>query len=156
MRAALKVGAPAVVLAAGAGLLVWSGDAEAGTARLAVRDAYVREPANPAEAAAYFRIGNTGRADDTLTAVTAGTGRASMHTSNGPKMVALGSVPIPARGSLEFSPGGGHVMIDDPGPLKPGGTVRLTFRFAKSAPISVDAPVIGIGAEAPGADEGGS
>ncbi|MFD0636335.1 copper chaperone PCu(A)C [Catenulispora yoronensis] len=93
MRPALKVGAvaaPVAVLAAGAALLLWSGgDAAAGTAKLAVRDAYVREPANPAEAAAYFSIGNSGRADDTLTAVTASAGQASMHTTNGPKMVAL-------------------------------------------------------------------
>ncbi|GAA1957861.1 copper chaperone PCu(A)C [Catenulispora subtropica] len=162
MRPALKAGAvaaPLAVLAAGAGLLLWSGgDAAAGTAKLAVRDAYVREPANPSEAAAYFTIGNTGRAEDTLTEVTASTGRASMHTTNGPKMVALSAAPIPARGSLDFSPGADHVMIDDPGPLRPGTTVRLTFRFATSAPITVDAPVIGIGAPAPGAhdDEGGS
>ncbi|NUR29442.1 MAG: copper chaperone PCu(A)C, partial [Catenulispora sp.] len=133
------------------GLLLWSGgDAAAGTAKLTVRDAYVREPANPAEAAAYFSIGNTGRAEDTLTAVTASTGRASLHTSNGPKMVALATAPIPARGRLDFSPGANHVMIDDPGPLRPGGTVQLTLRFAKSAPITVDAPVIGISDTAPG------
>lgn len=162
MRTALRVGAiagPAAVLAAGAGLLLWSGaDAEAGSgsAELAVRDAYVREPANPAEAAAYFRIDNSGRADDTLTAVSASTGRASLHASNGPKMVALTTAPVPARGSLDFSPGAGHVMIDDPGPLKPGAMVRLTLRFAKSAPITVDAPVVAIGATAPGEDEGGA
>jgi copper(I)-binding protein len=154
MRAPLKVGAVAVplaVLATGAALLLWSGgDAAARTAKLTVTGAYVREPANPAEAAAYFSIGNTGRAGDTLTAVSSSTGHASLHTTNGPKMVALSTAPIPAAGRLDFSPGANHVMIDDPGPLKPGAKVRLTFGFAKSAPITVDAPVIAIGAAAPG------
>ena len=55
---ALKAGAPdapVAVLAAGVALLLWSGcDAEAHTAKLAVSGAHIREPANPAEAAAYF------------------------------------------------------------------------------------------------------
>jgi copper(I)-binding protein len=162
VRTARIVGAvagPVAVLAAGAGLLLWSGgDAEAGSgaAKLAVRDAYVREPASPAEAAAYFRVENSGRSDDTLTGIDASAGRASLHATNGSKMVALTTAPVPAKGSLDFSPGAAHVMIDDPGPLKPGATVRLTLRFAKSAPITVDAPVIAIGAAAPGDDEGGA
>lgn len=151
---ALKAGAlaaPVAVLAAGAALLLWSGgDAEANAAKLAVSNAYVREPANPDEAAAYFTIANNGGADDTLTAVGASTGHASMHTTNGAKMVALSSAPVPAHGSLDFSPGGNHLMIDDPGPLKPGTSVRLTFTFAASAPITVTAPVIGIADPAPG------
>ncbi|ACU71975.1 protein of unknown function DUF461 [Catenulispora acidiphila DSM 44928] len=154
MRLPLKAGAlaaPVAVLAAGAALLVWSGgDAEARAAKLAVSNAYVREPANPAEAAAYFTIANTGGADDSLTAVTASTGQASLHTTNGAKMVALTTAPVPAHGSLDFSPGGNHVMIDDPGPLKPGTSVRLTFTFAASTPITVSAPVIGIADPAPG------
>jgi hypothetical protein len=154
VRLPLKAGAlaaPVAVLAAGAALLVWSGgDAEARAAKLTVSDAYVREPANPAEAAAYFTIANTGGADDSLTAVTASTGHASLHTTNGAKMVALTSAPVPAHGSLDFSPGGNHVMIDDPGPLKPGTSVRLTFAFAASTPITVTAPVIGITDPAPG------
>lgn len=154
MRLPLKAGAlaaPVAVLAAGAALLVWSGgDAEARAARLAVSNAYVREPANPAEAAAYFTIANTGGADDSLTAVTASTGHASLHTTNGAKMVALTTAPVPAHGSLDFSPGGNHVMIDDPGPLKPGTSVRLTFTFAASTPITVTAPVIAIADPAPG------
>lgn len=150
----LKAGAlaaPVAVLAAGAALLLWSGgDAEAHAAKLAVSNAYVREPANPDEAAAYFTIANQGGADDTLTAVSASTGHASLHTTNGAKMVALSSAPVPAHGSLDFSPGGNHLMIDDPGPLKPGTTVRLTFTFAASAPITVTVPVIAIADPAPG------
>jgi copper(I)-binding protein len=145
------VAAPVAVIAAGAALLLWSGgDAQAHAARLKVSDVYVREPANPAEAAAYFTIGNSGGAGDTLTAVASAAGRATMHTTNGPKMVALGAAPIPAHGSLDFSPGGNHLMIEDPGPMKPGTTVRLTFTFARSAPLTVEAPVIGIADPAPG------
>ena len=154
MNLPLRAGAlaaPVVVLAAGAGLLLWSGGgAGPHGAKLAVSDAYVREPANPAEAAAYFTIANSGGTDDTLTAVAASTGHATMHTTNGAKMVALTTAPVPAHGSLDFSPGGNHVMIEDPGPLKPGTSVRLTLSFAASAPITVTAPVIGIADQAPG------
>ena len=150
----LRVGAlaaPVAVLAAGAGLLLWSGgDVGTASAKLAVSAAYVREPANPAEAAAYFTITNKGGGDDMLTAITASTGHATMHTTNGARMVTLSSAPVPAHGSLDFSPGGDHLMIDDPGPLKPGTTVRLTFTFAASGPITVSAPVIGILDPAPG------
>lgn len=150
----LKAGAlaaPVAVLAAGAALLLWSGgDAEAHAAKLAVNNAYIREPANPDEAAAYFTIANSGGADDTLTSVASSTGHASLHTTNGAKMVALSSAPVPAHGSLDSSPGGNHLMIENPGPLKPGTSVRLTFSFAASAPITVSAPVIGIADPAPG------
>ncbi|WP_194925170.1 copper chaperone PCu(A)C [Catenulispora pinisilvae] len=158
MNLPLKVGAlaaPVAVLAAGAALLVWSGgSASAGAAQLKINDAYVREPANPDEAAAYFTIANDGGTADTLTKVASSTGQASLHETVGPKMVALASASVPAHGTLDFSPGGSHLMIDDPGPLTPGTKVRLTFTFAASAPITVTVPVIGIADPAPGQSSG--
>jgi copper(I)-binding protein len=171
MKAPLKAGAIAgfvAVGAVGAALLLWpsadpakgaagtaagasSRPAAAGTApKLTVSGAYVREPANPDVAAAYFSVRNTGGVADALTAVTASTaGKAEMHTDSGSRMAALVAPRVPAGGTLDFEPGVNHVMLMSPGPLKPGDHVTLTLTFAKSAAVTVDAPVVAIDQTAP-------
>ena len=163
MKAPLKAGALAgsvAVGATGAALLLWPGpgssakaDASGGPAgapKLTVSGAYVREPANPNVAAAYFSVRNTGGVGDELTGVRTSTaGPAEMHADSGSRMTALVSPRVPAGGSLSFQPGADHVMLMDPGPLKPGDHVTLTLDFAKSGAITVDAPVIAIDQAAP-------
>jgi copper(I)-binding protein len=147
------------VAAAGGALLLWPGagpgtTASAGTPRsgppkLSVSGAYVREPASPDVAAAYFTVRNSGGVDQ-LTRVESSTpGTAELHASTGSKMTGLVEPRIPAGGTLDFQPGAYHVMLVGPGPLKAGDHVRLTLVFAASAPISVDAPVVGISEAAP-------
>lgn len=147
----------ASALVAGAGVLLLT-EASPSGARAAsggpphetVTGAYVREPASPDVAAAYFSVRNTGGAEDALTSVATSTaGTASLHTEDGSRMAALVAPRIPAGGSLAFEPGANHVMITNPGPLKAGDTVRLTLTFANSPALVIDAPVIGIGQEAP-------
>ena len=162
MKATLKAGAIAgsvAVGAAGAALLLWPGaDPAKGAAtasspttpRLTVSGAYVREPANPNVAAAYFSVRNSGGVSDELTAVTASTaGKAEMHADAGTRMAALVAPRVPAGGALDFQPGANHVMLVNPGPLKPGDHLTLTLAFGKSAPVTVDAPVIAIDQPAP-------
>lgn len=154
---AAALAASALVAAAGALLLVNGATSGAGAAPApsgppheTVTGAYVREPASPDVAAAYFSVRNTGGAEDTLTSIATSTaGTATMHTEDGSRMTALVAPRIPAGGRLDFQPGANHVMITDPGPLKAGDHVRLTLTFADSPPLVVDAPVIGIGQEAP-------
>jgi copper(I)-binding protein len=158
LRAAARAAA-AVVAGAGALLLAnaassgasSSASSGAGTApHESVTGAYVREPASPDVAAAYFTVHNTGGAEDTLTGVAASTaGTASMHSDDGSRMVDLVAPRIPAGGRLDFQPGANHVMLTKPGPHKAGDTVRLTLTFAESPPVVVTAPVIGIDQEAP-------
>lgn len=159
MRVPLRTAAlTASVLVAGAGALLLAGASSSGGGHAAaggppretVTGAYVREPASPDVAAAYLSIRNTGGTEDVLTSIAAGTqGTATMHTEAGSRMADLVAPRIPAGGRLDFQPGANHVMLTDPGPLKAGDTVRLTLTFANSPAVVVDAPVIGIGQEAP-------
>lgn len=158
-RRTAAVAGSAAVGVAGAALLFWPGagpGAKASAAvdltgppRLTVSGAYVREPASPDVAAAYFSVRDSGGADR-LTAVRASTpGTVELHSSSGSKMTELTAPRVPAGGRLDFQPGAYHVMLVGAGLLKPGEHVELTLEFATSAPVTVDAPVVGIDEVAP-------
>lgn len=98
--------------------------------------AYVRLPAvkgNPA--AAYFTV-HGGTADTALFSVSSPVAiRAEMHESmkSGAmtSMKPIGQVPLPAKSTLVFGPGGRHVMLFDINPgIKRGSKVPLTFTFS--------------------------
>ncbi|RJF85475.1 copper chaperone PCu(A)C [Sphingomonas cavernae] len=126
---------------------------------LYVDKGWVRLPAvmtNPG--AAYFTV-HGGLTDDTLIRVSSDVAiKTEMHdvvTENGvTKMVPLQSVPIPAKGKVEFKAGGKHVMLFDlRRNLKAGETIRLDFTFASGEQIYIDAPLQAAGAPAPGGEE---
>ena len=121
-----------------------------GAAPIVVTNAYVREPASPDVAAAYFTISNTTDTDDSLISVQSGAGKSTaLYNSSMAEMT--GGLRIPAHSSVTLSPGDGHVMIHDLlGPLQPGQTVNLQLTFAHNIPLIVEAPVIAINAPAPG------
>ena len=119
---------------------------------IVVTGAYVREPASPTIAAAYFTVFNTTGTPDLLQTVSSGAGASTvLHaTTNGVMTVVNGSVVIPAHGKVVFTPDGGHVMIQQLyGTLKPGQIVDLELDFQNAGPVIVEAPVIGIYAPAP-------
>jgi len=125
----------------------------AATDPIVVSGAYVREPASPDVAAAYFTVYNTTGTDDTLTSVATGAGEsASVMTEDaggGMRMLAAG-LRIPAHSSVTLKPGKGHVMIEHlVGTLRPGQYVNLELDFANAGPVNVSAPVIAINAEPP-------
>jgi copper(I)-binding protein len=129
-----------------------SGAAEASSAAITVTGAYVREPASPDVAAAYFTVHNNSGKADTLQTVLTGAGEESdLHTDSGTSMADMpNGIPIPAHGSVTLTPGGEHVMIQKLiGTLKPGQTVDLQLQFANAGTINVVAPVIAILAPAP-------
>ena len=120
-------------------------------APIVVTNAYVREPASPDEAAAYFTISNTTDTEDTLLSVDSGAGK-STTLRNSSMAELTGGLRIPAHSSVTLSPGDGHVMIENLlGPVQPGQTVNLQLTFAHNIPLIVEAPVIAIDAPAPGA-----
>jgi copper(I)-binding protein len=123
------------------------------SAPIVVSGAYVREPANGINAAAYFTVYNTTAKADTLTTVIAGAGaESSLHTENpnGAMQLNPNGVTIPAHSHVTLSPGVGHVMIEKLyGPLTAGQTVNLQLTFATAGEVLVTAPVIGITAPAP-------
>jgi copper(I)-binding protein len=118
---------------------------------IVVGGAYVREPANGQNAAAYFTVFNTTDKPDQLITVTTGAGaEATLHTLVKGVMTPTGAVTIPAHGSVTLSPGTGHVMIQQLyGPLQAGQTVNIQLTFANAGQVIVTAPVIGITAPAP-------
>nr|MDQ2959297.1 copper chaperone PCu(A)C [Actinomycetota bacterium] len=96
---------------------------------IVVAGAYVREPANGINAAAYFTIYNTSDTADVLETVASGAGaQTTLHTedASGAMQATSGGLTIPAHGSYSLSPGKGHVVIEKLyGPLKAGQSVNL-------------------------------
>jgi len=120
---------------------------------IVVGGAYVREPANGVNAAAYLTVYNTTGAADQLLGVRTGAGaQASVHVENASGgMSQAAESTVPAHGSLALTPGKGHLMIEQLyGPLKAGQTVNLDLTFATAGDVLVTAPVIGVTAPAPG------
>lgn len=170
MKAPLKLGAiasSAAVFVAGAALLLWPASTPANAANavnsvnaantanttaalLTVTGQYLREPANPNVAAAYFTVRNDGGREEALTSVASDSAaRAEMHGEAGGKMTTLSAPRIPAHGTLVFTAGANHVMLMSPRALKAGDHVMLTLNFAHSPAVTVDAPVVAIEAPAP-------
>ena len=119
---------------------------------IVVGGAYVREPANGINAAAYFTVYNTTAMPDTLVSAASGAGAvAGLHTDEGGTMTALASgLQIPAHGSVTLQPGKVHVMIEKLyGPVQAGQTVNLQLTFTHAGEVLVTAPVIAITAPAP-------
>ena len=119
---------------------------------LVVGGAYVREPANGINAAAYLTVYNPTDTADQLVSVTSGAGAlTSLHSEAADgSMQNMTGLTIPAHGSLSLTPGKGHVMIEKLyGPLKAGQSVNLQLSFARAGTLLVTAPVIGVTAPAP-------
>lgn len=110
-------------------------------------DATVRVPLNPDVTSAYLVIENTGGADDTLTGVETGAAdEVQMHESvekddGTTGMEERAEIPVKAGGTVEFAPGGLHLMLMDPEDLEAGETVPLELRFAESGTVEVQAEV---------------
>jgi periplasmic copper chaperone A len=116
-------------------------------------------PNSAAPSAAYFTL-NGGSADQILTGVTSpAIERAELHESRMDgamlSMAAMDRVPVPAGGSVEFRPGGKHVMlfgISDA--ARSAGRLTLTLAFAngQTMPVELSFPAVGTasaGAAAP-------
>lgn len=123
---------------------------------LTVSNVYIRQPASPEVAAAYLSVRNAGAEADSLES--AYCGAAEKTTLHGlPGVVEPGAhqpsgpIPVPANGTVTLAPGRGHIMLEGlTGTLRPGDKVSLLLRFARAGQVLVEAPVIAIGAPAPG------
>jgi copper(I)-binding protein len=119
-----------------------------------VEDVWVRLPAVPGRpGAAYFTL----RAgDDPLTLnkiESPQVGRIELHeTMTAPggiaHMARMGEVRIPARGTVEFKPGGRHAMLFGIDPaVKAGDKIQIRFRLNPPVEIITEAEVRGAGEE---------
>ncbi len=120
-------------------------------AELGADQAWVRLPAVAARpGAAYFTIRGGAEADTLLAVSTPAALRTELHETvdkAGVKsMQPTRDVAVPARGTVQFAPGGRHVMLFDLGPaVKPGTRVPLALAFASGKKLELQATVVGPG-----------
>lgn len=129
-----------------------SGSASAATepnGKVTVTDATIDWPANPTKAAVRMVVRNGTGTDDTLTAVASPIAASStVHRTDTDAegrstMVAEPELPIPARSSVTFEPGGLHVMLTGiTTDIQIGDEVPLTLTFEHAGTVSATAKVI--------------
>jgi copper(I)-binding protein len=95
----------------------------------------------------YFRIDGGPTNDRLLGATTDIAQSVELHTmrmdGDVMRMRQLDSVEVPAKQTVEFKPGGMHVMlIGLKTPLKVGNVFPMTLRFEKAGPVSVNVRVL--------------
>ncbi|WP_455199641.1 copper chaperone PCu(A)C [Kaarinaea lacus] len=113
-----------------------------------IHDAWVREaPPNAKMLAGYFSIMNHGAQSKSLVGANSPQfERVELHRTvmegGMAKMVPQDSIEIPVGQTVNFEPGGLHLMLINPvKPLKAGDSVELTLKFNKGATIKVEAIV---------------
>ena len=125
-------------------LMLIAGAASAG--EVTIHDAWVREPPPGANAAAYLTIRNASDAAVRIVSVSSPAAeRVELHKSSieggVARMTPVASLEVPAGGSVEFAPGGLHVMLIHPARLEAGHTVPLRFALEGGGALEVEATV---------------
>ena len=118
------------------------------SAELTVQDAWARPAINGNNGATYFIIENDTSSEDTLLSVSSDIASAvevhmSMMDGNGVMSMQMQeAVTVPSGKTLEFKPGGLHVMLirlnQD---LKIGDTISLTLIFEKTGSRTIEVTV---------------
>lgn len=119
-----------------------------GEGTLTVKDAWARPTNAGQNTAIYFVIENATRQDDTLLSIRGEIADSlEVHLSaidaNGiVSMKPQENVFVPARESVEFKPGGLHVMVVNvKQDLQPGDTFPVVLTFRNAGEISLDVPI---------------
>ena len=117
-------------------------------ASISIENAWVRDAPPHAEmSAGYLTILNHSTQTQTLTSVSSPQfQKVEVHKTemvNGQvRMLREDNVTVPAHGSVEFKPGGYHLMLIHPQhELKLGDQVELRLLFKGSQPLTVDAQI---------------
>lgn len=114
---------------------------------ITLSEARVPKPPSPDVAVAYFTLTNSGDSADRLVAATTSVARSAVPmrdvTQHGASaMVDVPSLVVPAGGTVELSPGGTHLMLQQlTHTLAVGDTVVLHLRFAHAGALTVSVPV---------------
>ena len=115
---------------------------------LVISRAAIIEPIGPTPAVLYFSVTNRGGERDALVAVTvAGTERSDLHrtvTRAGLAwMEPAREIAIPAGTTIDFVPGGNHVMVQGgAGHLRRGARIEVRLVFRRAGSLQVAAPVL--------------
>lgn len=135
-----------------AGLVMLASAAAYAESALKVESAWARATAPTAKTGAAYFVIRGGDVDDRLVGAASGVAeRVELHThdmSGGMmQMRQVADVAVAAKGSVEFRPGGLHVMlIGLKAPLAEGTVFDLTLDFAKAGVVAVPVEVRGVGA----------
>jgi hypothetical protein len=103
---------------------------------LVVGGAWMRAMPAHLPAAGYFTLHNAGAREAVLVgAQSPACGMLMLHRSSSENgmssMSDMETLTVPAKGSVDFAPGGMHLMCMDPKPaLKPGGSVSVLLHFS--------------------------
>ena len=124
------------------GACVLPAGAAAESAVVMVSDCWIRPLPGKLPSGGYFKAMNMSARPIDLTGVqTNAFGMAMLHQTqkNGStsKMVMLDKVTVPAHGTLTFTPGNYHLMLEEPKrPLEVGATIPLTFEFSDGEKVT--------------------
>lgn len=151
----LMLVAAAVALVVIAAVLLWPRKADVAFRKgdIAVSAPWARATPGPLRiGVAYMTIANRGSAPDRLLRVeTPVAGRAELHTTvtqNGVmQMRTVESVALPPGHTVQFAPGGMHIMlIDLKAPLEEGGRFDMQLIFERTGGVDIQVPIVGVGA----------
>lgn len=112
-------------------------------------------PAGAKVGAAYMTItAGPGGGDVLVAASTPKAGRSELHNhimkGDVMEMRRVDSIEVPAGGKAQLKPSGYHLMLMElKEPLKAGETIKLELTFKTAGKMSVDVPVLAIGAAPP-------
>ncbi|OWT65852.1 copper transporter [Candidimonas nitroreducens] len=126
--------------------------AQAAPAAVAVSDCWIRSLPENLPSGGYFKMTNSGGQEVALTGVqTDAFGMAMLHQTqekNGMSTMAMvKQVAVPAHGSVNFAPGGYHIMLEKPSkPLAPGMSLPVTFVFSNGQKVTAACEVKSAGA----------
>lgn len=117
---------------------------DSGVSRIEVTDAVVVLPAG-ANSAIYFTITNSGDAADRLVGARTDIGETMLHETREEgglmSMHHVTEVEVGPGQTVQFRPGGLHVMIHDVEPLAEGDVIGVELEFAKAGTVAVEAVV---------------
>ncbi|MEM5387932.1 copper chaperone PCu(A)C [Paraburkholderia phymatum] len=122
----------------------WAGTAAAAPASVRVSGCWIRLLPGNLPSGAYFNVVNMGAQPVDLTGVrTDAYGTAMLHqtrrSGSTSSMVMVDKVTVPAHGTLAFTPGGYHVMLEKPKtPLKVGVSIPFTFVFSDGEQVNAE------------------
>jgi periplasmic copper chaperone A len=111
---------------------------------LVVKDGWIRSIVPSRPAAGYFALSNETDRDRTLVGASSpacGTLmlHQSLHESGQDRMEMVEKVPVPAHGTVNFTPGGYHLMCMSPSKeMASGHSVPVTLRFADHGTITAN------------------
>lgn len=121
-----------------------------------VSGGWVRLPAVPGQpAAAYFSIHGGRNAMRLVRIESALAAKTEMHASmtgmgGMTTMTPLDHVNVPARGVVQFKPGGNHAMLIGLDPVvQPGTAIPIRFGFADGSTAEIEAKTVRAGEDAP-------